>query len=258
MKDLSQLFWQASIEEIVKGYVYDDKQEEFTCLVCGETFTKGRIYQDNDQFYEAEKYTRIHIVKEHNSIFDYLLNLNKKLTGLTDHQKTLLNLFYMGYNDGEVVKELGGSASTIRNHRFTLREKEKQAKLFLAIMKLLELKDQDKGNEKNKFIPIHRGVTMIDERFAITEEENDKILKTYFKNGLEEPLTSFPVKKEKRKIAILRHIAKSFDVGITYTEKEVNEILKNIYGDYVLIRRYLIEYGFLDRERDGSKYWVIK
>ncbi len=33
-------------------------------------------------------------------------------------------------------------------------------------------------------------------------------------------------------------------------------ILKPIYHDYVMIRRYLIEYGFLDRHRDGSAYWV--
>lgn len=257
MENLSQLFWQASIEEIVQGYIYDKEKEEFICLICGGAFVKGKIYKDNEGYYEAEKYTRIHIVKEHKSMFDYLLNLNKKLTGLTDHQKTLLGLFYNGYTDAEVVKELGGgSTSTIRNHRFTLREKEKQAKLFLAIMKLLELRDQGKG--KDEFIPIHRGATVIDERYAITEEENEKILNTYFKNGLEGPLSSFPVKKEKRKIAILRHIVKRFDIGVNYTEKEINEVLKSIYGDYVLIRRYLIEYGFLDREKDGSKYWVIE
>ncbi|KPV60402.1 hypothetical protein QJ48_05600 [Paenibacillus sp. A3] len=34
----------------------------------------------------------------------------------------------------------GGSTSTIRNHRFTLREKKKQAKLFLAIMELSQPK----------------------------------------------------------------------------------------------------------------------
>lgn len=258
MNSLSQLFWQASIEEIVKGYVYDNVNEEFICLICGETFEKGKIYKDNEEYYEAEKYTRLHIVKEHKSMFDYLLNLNKKLTGLTDHQKTLINLFYMGYNDAEVVKEIGGSTSTIRTHRFSLREKEKQAKLFLAIMKLLELRGQDKENQNNEFIPVHRGATMLDERYAITEEENEKILTIYFKNGLEGPLSSFPVKKEKRKIAILRHIAKRFEVGVNYTEKEVNQILKAVYEDYVLIRRYLIEYGFLDREKDCSKYWVIE
>jgi hypothetical protein len=29
-----------------------------------------------------------------------------------------------------------------------------------------------------------------------------------------------------------------------------------VYDDYVTVRRYLIEYGFLDRKDDGSQYWL--
>jgi hypothetical protein len=43
-----------------------------------------------------------------------------------------------------------------------------------------------------------------------------------------------------------------------YAEKEINEILKAIYEDYVMLRRYLIEYGFIDRKSDGSEYWLKK
>lgn len=251
--DMSELFWQASIEEITRGYVYDETNEAYVCLICGEAFTKGMIYKEEDYYFEAERYARHHISKEHSSMFEYLIDLNKKFTGITDHQKNLLQLFYKGFSDAEVVKELGGgSTSTIRNHRFALREREKQAKVFLAIMQLLETKN----SSKEKFISIHRGATMIDERYAITEEENDKIIKSYFKQGPDGPLDNFPIKKEKRKVAILRHIAKRFDTGTKYTEKEVNEILKAIYADYVLVRRYLIEYGFMERERDCSQYWI--
>lgn len=253
MKDISELFWKASVEEITRGYVYDSDNEAYICLICGEAFVKGMIYKDDDLLFEAERYTKYHIDKVHSSMFEYLINLSKKLTGLTDLQKNLLNFFFQGYSDAEIVKEMGGgSTSTIRNHRFTLREREKQAKIFLAIMQLLEGKNSPKEN----FITIHRGATMIDERYAITEEENEKILKSYFRKGLDGPLSEFPVKKEKRKIAILRHIAKRFQIGEEYTEKQVNEILKDVYEDYVVIRRYLIEYGFMNRERDGSKYWI--
>jgi hypothetical protein len=34
----------------------------------------------------------------------------------------------------------------------------------------------------------------------------------------------------------------------------VNEILKNAYEDYATLRRYLIEYDFMDRKADGSQY----
>ncbi|WP_236719720.1 DUF2087 domain-containing protein [Neobacillus mesonae] len=33
-------------------------------------------------------------------------------------------------------------------------------------------------------------------------------------------------------------------------------MLKSIYADFATIRRYLIEYGFMDRSKDCMKYWV--
>jgi len=54
----------------------------------------------------------------------------------------------------------------------------------------------------------------------------------------------------------LREIAEKFQNSRIYREKEVNEILKGFYDDYVTLRRYLIEYGLLDRKRDGSQYWL--
>jgi len=68
-------------------------------------------------------------------------------------------------------------------------------------------------------------------------------------------LLNFP-SKEKKKIIILREIAKNFKAQTEYSEKEINRILTRIYDDYVLIRRYLIQYGFLDRKNDGASYWV--
>ncbi|TCZ79889.1 DUF2087 domain-containing protein [Paenibacillus albiflavus] len=253
MGEISELFWNASIEEMKQGYVYDKANEVYVCLACGERFEQGRIYQIEDAWYEAEKYTRIHIVDKHISMFNYLINLNKKLTGLTDLQRSLITLFQNGLSDNEIVKELGsGSASTIRNHRFTLREKMKQAKVFLSIMELAEERPK---NPASNFISIHRRATMIDERYNVTEEENDKVLRLYFKEGPDGPLSEFP-RKEKRKIVILRHLIKNFDATKRYTEKEVNEIIKAVYADFVTIRRYFIEYGFMDRLDDCSAYWV--
>lgn len=39
-------------------------------------------------------------------------------------------------------------------------------------------------------------------------------------------------------------------------EQGLNQALEEFYEDYVLIRRYLIEYGFIDRKPDGSEYWL--
>ncbi|MBN6187490.1 DUF2087 domain-containing protein [Aneurinibacillus sp. BA2021] len=252
MQGVTDLFWNASLPEIKRGYIYEPEAESYTCLICGRRFIQGVIYPHEDTLYDAETFTRLHITHEHGSPFDFLINLDKKLTGLTDHQKTIARYFYEGLSDNDIVKKLdGGSTSTIRNHRFTLREKAKQAKMLLAIMELME----EKTARSQRFISIPRSAAAVDERFAITEEENEAILTTYFKQGPDGPLSEFP-KKEKRKVAILKHIAQRFELNRRYTEAEVNRILKEAYPDYVTIRRYLIEYGFMDRTPDCSAYWM--
>lgn len=252
MEEISELFWQASLQEMKQGYVFRQERDEFVCLICGKSFVNGIIYPSDGQLYEASKYIKVHIAQCHRSAFHFLLNLDKKLTGLTEHQKTLLGLFYEGCSDNEVARQLeAGSISTIRNHRFSLREKQKQAKVFSAIMELLS----EQVPKKNAFIDIPRSTKIVDERFAITEEENEKILAAYLKQGPDGPLDVFPT-KEKKKVAVLRHLMKYFAADKSYSENEVNAILKPFYHDYVLLRRSLIDYGFLDRTVDCSSYWV--
>ncbi|WP_432406494.1 DUF2087 domain-containing protein [Wukongibacter sp. M2B1] len=247
--NVDELFWNSNIDEIKKGYIYEPDIEKYLCIICGEVFEKGVIYPQGNALYDAERAVRNHIDKEHGSVFDYLIGMNKKYTGLTDIQRELLKYFHSGLSDKEIImKTDSGSTSTIRNHRFRLKEKEKQSKVFLAIMALLE----NKSKENEGLINIHKGATMIDERYAITESEKEKVLRTYLKD---EVLTTFP-RKEKRKIIVLGYITKKFKNNVKYSEKQVNEILRKIHSDYVTIRRYLIEYGFLDRCDDCSSYWV--
>ncbi|WP_050613507.1 DUF2087 domain-containing protein [Bacillus testis] len=245
----TELFWKANFNELKQGY--KEQGETYVCLLCGHKLQKGIIYPVDQVYYEAYRRMELHIKEKHGSVFEFLIGLDKKLTGLTDHQKNLLALFYQGKNDREIQKELEiGSSSTIRNHRFVLKEKERQAKLFLAMMELLKEKDE----HAPAMLEIPKHATMIDDRYRVTEEENEKVLKKYFKDG---KLTSFSM-KQKYKIIVLREMIKRFDENATYTEKEVNEILKTVFEDFVTLRRYLIEYGFLDRKSDGSSYWIKK
>lgn len=252
MKELSKLFWSAHLTELKRGYVYEPPSEEYVCLICGARFLKGRIYQADEMLLEAEKAVQTHITRAHSGTFAFLLALDKKYTGLTEHQRDLLTCFYRKQSDKEIAVQMeNGNTSTIRNQRFTFRERAKQAKIFLAIMELLE----EQATREEKFIEIPRSATMVDERFAITEAENAAILKAYFKEGPDGPIRDFP-KKEKKKIVILKQLLQRFEPGRQYTEKEVNEILKAAFHDYVTVRRYFIEYGFMDRQPDGSFYWV--
>lgn len=62
------------------------------------------------------------------------------------------------------------------------------------------------------------------------------------------------------KIPLLRYLAEKFDAGRDYTEKEVNKIISewHTFNDYFILRRLLVDYAFLDRVADGSRYWVTE
>ena len=65
-------------------------------------------------------------------------------------------------------------------------------------------------------------------------------------------LVSIPTKLSKR-LVILDHIAQELEIGVRYTEPEVNKIMHRFHPDHAALRRYLVEQGFLER-RDGE-YW---
>jgi hypothetical protein len=252
MKTVKDLFWESSLEEMKKGYKTTPDENSFTCIFCGKTFEKGIVYPENGIYYEAQKAMIRHITQNHGSVLSSLLAMDKKYTGITELQKKLIELMSQGSSDIAILKEAGGkSTSTIRNHRFSLREREKQAKVFLAIMELM--------NETKTTlpvpVPVPTGAKMVDNRYDITEEETAKCLKTCFPQGLDGPLSEFP-SREKRKIIVLRHIMTRFQAGRIYSEPEINQILMKVWSDHVTLRRYLIEYGFMKRTADGSKYKV--
>ncbi|EIT87082.1 hypothetical protein A374_02474 [Fictibacillus macauensis ZFHKF-1] len=247
--DVNEEFWNCDLEDLKRGYV--EKQELYLCVLCGHTVEKGLIYPEQELLLEAEKYMKYHITKEHTSVFHHLISYNKKLTGLTDTQSQMLRYFYEGKSDEEIKTEMGaGSTSTIRNHRFVLKEKERQARMAVTLFDLLKEKDH---HAPSVLVP-HQTATMVDERYNVTKEESHKMLKKYFDEETNK-LKYFPA-KEKQKLVVLREIATLFTPKQQYSEKEVNEIIKRIYDDFVTLRRYLIAYGFLDRKKDGSSYWV--
>ena len=248
MVELSELFFSSSPSSLASGYSQDGENRDYVCLICGCRAEQGRVYPLGDKHFEAERYIREHIAAVHGSVLEYLLGLDKRLTGITDQQTALLRLFARGDADKHIAAELGIAASTVRNHRFALRERAKQARVFLAVMEILEAN----SSADEKFIPMRRSATMVDDRYRVTEAEREAILAKYF---VGDKLSEFPI-KQKRKLVVLDRIAKAFDVGRRYSEKEVSEIILAFYADYATIRRYLVEYGFLDREPGGAAYWV--
>lgn len=54
---------------------------------------------------------------------------------------------------------------------------------------------------------------------------------------------------------VLEYVLAAFEPGVTYTEKEVNSVIRRFDEDTSGLRRDLVDAGMLARERDGSKYW---
>ncbi|WP_137670293.1 DUF2087 domain-containing protein [Paenibacillus naphthalenovorans] len=63
-------------------------------------------------------------------------------------------------------------------------------------------------------------------------------------------------KKRARRVDIARLLQRRFQPGKRYTEPEVNRILEQAHPDYASLRRYMVDYGFMERLDDGSSYWV--
>ena len=70
-------------------------------------------------------------------------------------------------------------------------------------------------------------------------------------------LKQIPTKLKKFE-AILRYVVKAFEGDRQYTEKEINQILGEYYEDTAVLRRGLIDYQMMNREVDGSLYWLAE
>ncbi len=81
--------------------------------------------------------------------------------------------------------------------------------------------------------------------------DETKVLRSFFKG---DRLQSVPASPAKRRV-VLAWLADRFELERRYSEAEVNEILKQHFDDHAALRRYLVDDGFLARER--SIYWRV-
>lgn len=242
---------EASLDQLLKGYA--EEEECFMCLQCQRRFMKGEVYPKGERYLMAETAVVEHVHADHPPLYETLLDLDKKETGLTDKQKEVLRDFAAGLTDKQIAGKQGIAHSTVRHQRFVFKERAQQAKLYMAIYQLVDQSTQRR--KEDEFLEIHEGAKMVDDRYIITKKEEDKVKKNFLISEVPLRMKAIP-KGEKRKLVLLRLIAKEFDAEKRYTEKELNQILWGVYEDFVTLRRYLIEYGFMDRTKDCREYWV--
>lgn len=240
-----------TVDELKNGYRFDGEMDSYVCLACGGRFVNGQVYPIEGRFFAAEHAAKRHIADTHGGAAVLLINADTKYNSLTQNQKDLLLLIASGASDKEIAGVMKISEATVRRQRFNFREKAKQAKLYLATY------EQAFAAVGEPLMPIHNRASFVDDRYVITEREREKIMKASFSSLSPLVLRAFPP-KEKKKVVILAEIAKQFDPGKHYTEREVNEILRPIHPDFATIRRFLIIYGLMSRTRDGSVYWLTE
>lgn len=82
---------------------------------------------------------------------------------------------------------------------------------------------------------------LLDER---EQQYRKKVIDAFFEYG---KLKSIPSQRKKEKI-VLEEIAKAFEIGREYTEKEINIGIADFNDDFCTIRRDMISEGILTRE----------
>lgn len=240
-----------SLTELKQGW--HRQADSYYCNYCDAVFAADQVYQINQQFFAAAAAIQQHIQQVHQGNAYQLIHDDSKYNQLTSKQQDLLTAFATGKKDAEIAQDMGVAASTIRHQKFTFREKAKQAKQYLAVY---ENVFETNPNQADNLIPIPGNVAKPDDRFAITNSEWQSTVTKYLTTDDGQlKLTRLP-KKQKEIVIVLDRLTQSLPTDMTWNEHEITAILKKISSDPVTLRRYLIDYGFLARTRDGAKYWL--
>lgn len=83
-------------------------------------------------------------------------------------------------------------------------------------------------------------------------DERARVVATFIKDGR---LVSIPAQYKKRRY-VMDELARSFEWGRLYDEKEVNAILKMFHDDVASLRREFIDQRIMMRE--NGRYWLVR
>ncbi len=185
------------------------------------------------------------------------------LKALADESRlTLLQLLHeREYAVGELAERLNLSEPTISHHLARLREVGLVTLRMAGNQRFYRINNDGLAKFKQlaahiEQLPPPSEPVVSDNRWIEAlgwEAEAQQILRDYTVNG---KLIRLP-NKQKKLLVILRWLATLFQPDKLYTEQEVNAVLKAVYEpDYVSLRRDLVDFGYLRRERGGGKYWL--
>jgi hypothetical protein len=84
-----------------------------------------------------------------------------------------------------------------------------------------------------------------DQKAQPASEEDDAVLRAFFDRT---HLRQIPASRKKR-VVVLRRLLERFAPGRAYPDSEVNDLLREAHDDVATLRRELVDYGFMVRDR---------
>jgi hypothetical protein len=143
----------------------------------------------------------------------------------------------------ELVEQLGLSAPTVSHHMRKLVDAGIVTAVPDATMQRYSL-------NTDLLLDLRRTPLVAEQprdEAAGSEEDayRQKVLRNFF---VGERLKSIPAQRKQR-VVVLQHLLAKFAPEQTYTEREVNDILRVAHDDVASLRRELVDYGFMTRER---------
>lgn len=191
---------------------------------------------------------------------------------MDQHQPQLMLQFCKAMADESRLKIVGLLSATehsVQDLAALLNLKEPTVSHHLAVLKELDLvRLRAEGNihwyrlSHDKLRQISRTVFSTENiaRVAVSAEADGwerKILDTFVRG---ERLTEIPVSRKKRWV-ILKWLAQRFESGASYSEANVNAILKLHHEDCATLRREMVGYRMLSREkgiyrRNADSEWL--
>ncbi len=146
----------------------------------------------------------------------------------------------------EVVEEHGIDLDALENTLGIGKAVVEKTKEFMETGKI------KKHDELMELIPgKYKDRILTEDPKALGLEWKNEMKKRFF--TVDGRLKGMPSKFSMRYI-VLSEIASAFKREKEYEETDVNSILMKIHEDYVALRRYLVDFGFLARKKDGSDY----
>ncbi|WHY17142.1 metalloregulator ArsR/SmtB family transcription factor [Paenibacillus sp. G2S3] len=176
-----------------------------------------------------------------------IVNYHKALADPT--RLRFLLLLSQGEMHGQALAEkLNLSQPTVTHHAAKLREaaliKERRDKNTVYFK--LNPEFISSGAEASLQFIFSKGARNMEEK-SPENSLKESVLRNFFaKDGR---LRQIPAQYKKKLIA-LQYMVEKLEPGVVYTEKEINEFIKQFHEDFATIRREFIMHQFMYREND--------